>query len=409
MPLTKEHLAPFVVDRQAHPRSTQPSRVPLRPRDFGPADIAVIAGAALSAYCFMWVVFYQLTLLSGWVGFLVAWVFTFLVFYWMLNVMVNGRRMASDRVVAAIVTMGGLCMFTPLVLLIVFLFAKGAPLLFHSFSGFIHVMTATQQGVEERCLPGFPCKTPGVFHAIVGTLEQIAIAALIGVPAGVLTAIYLNEVGGRFTRWVRVVVTAMSGVPAILAGLFVYAFWVVQFRQGFSGFAGSLALSVLLIPTVTRGTEEVLRIVPNDLREASTALAAPQWRTVWSVVLPTARSGLVTAVLLSIAVALGETAPLIVTIFGNTALNPNPFHDKQSALPLLSYTEVKSPLQSDINLAYTAALVLFIIIFIVFVSARLLASDWLGNKFRGLRNKRMVSAAARGVAGNFGMRGSERP
>jgi phosphate transport system permease protein len=406
MALTKERLAPFVAERQAQVHPAQPSRRPLRPRDFGPIDMALIAGAALSAYCFVWVVFYQLTLLSGWVGFLVCWLFTFLVTYWMINVLVNGRRMASDRVVAAVITVGALSMFTPLVLLIVFLVAKGAPLLFHTFSGFVHVLTATQKGVEEKCLPGFPCKTPGVFHAIVGTLEQIGIAIVIGVPAGVLTAIYLNEVGGRFTRWVRVVVTAMSGVPAILAGLFVYAFWVVQFHQGFSGFAGALALSVLLIPTVTRGTEEVLRIVPNDLREASTALAAPQWRTVWSVVLPTARSGLVTAVLLSIAVALGETAPLIVTIFGNTALNPDPFHDKQAALPLLSYTEVKSPLQSDINLAYTAALVLFMIIFIVFVLARLLASDWLGNKFRGVRNRRMVSAATRGVAGNLGVRGS---
>ena len=117
------------------------------------------------------------------------------------------------------------------------------------------------------------------------------------------------------------------------------------FASGYSGFAGALALSVLLIPTVTRGTEEVLRIVPNDLREASTALAAPQWRTVWSVVLPTARSGLVTAVLLAIAVALGETAPLILTIFGNTALNPNPFHDEPggSAPPLVYRGEGTSP------------------------------------------------------------------
>jgi len=199
-------------------------------------------------------------------------------------------------------------------------------------------------------------------------------------------------------------VTAMSGVPAILAGAFVYAFWILGLHQGFSGFAGAMALTVILLPTVTRGSEEVLRIVPNDLREASTALAAPEWRTVWSVVLPTARSGLVTAVLLGVAVALGETAPLLLTIFGNTDLNPNPFHGPQAALPLIAWTEVKSPQKSDIALAYAAALVLFLMIFFVFILARVLSSDWLGNKFRNRMNRQMISAATRGIAGEGGVR-----
>ena len=151
---------------------------------------------------------------------------------------------------------------------------------------------------------------------------------------------------------------------------------------------------MLLLPTVTRVTEEVFRVVPNDLREASTALAAPDWRTVWSVVLPTARSGLVTAVLLSIAVALGETAPLLLTIFGNTALNPNPFHDRQIGSTAPLYTDVKSPLQSDINLAYAAALVLFLIIFLCSSRPASLSSDWLGNQFRSSVNKRMVRSDA---------------
>jgi len=383
---------PFLAQRRRPPsEGPGPLRTRLRPRDFGLVDVGLIVGCAASSYCFVWIVFYQLTLLSGAVGFVLCFLMIFLVLYWIVNSLVNGRRVAVDRTVAALVTLGALCMFTPLVLLVVYLFAKGWNLLS------LHLLTATQAGVLEKCLPGFPCKKPGVLHAIVGTLEQIGLAALMGVPAGVLTAIYLNEVGGRFTQAVRVVVTAMSGVPAILAGAFVYAIYVVKF--GFSGFAGSLALAVLLLPTVTRGTEEVLRIVPNDLREASTALAAPEWRTVWSVVLPTARSGLVTAVLLSIAIALGETAPLLLTIFGNPALNANPFGGKQSALPLLTYQYVKSPLQTDINLAYAAALILFLMIFFIFIAARLLASDWLGNRFRNTMNRRMVNAAARGIAG----------
>lgn len=366
-----------------HGAAGAPPRVKIRPKDLGSKDLALIVATVMAAYCVVWIIFYQLTLLSGQVGFILCWVVSFLVLYHVVNLLVNGRRVAADRTVAAFITVGALCLFTPLVLIVIYLFAKGFKFLN------IHLLLASQQGVEETCIPGFPCTKPGVLNALVGTAEQIGLATVIGVPAGVLTAVYLNEVGGRFTQAVRVIVTSMSGVPAILAGAFVYAFWITGFlHRGFSGFAGALALTVILLPTVCRGTEEVLRIVPNDLREASTALAAPQWRTVWSVVLPTARSGLVTAVLLAIAVALGETAPLLLTIFGSAALNVNPFNGPQMAMPLLVFQEVHKPLQSDINLAYAAALVLFLMVFTLFVAARLLSSDWLGNRVRATMNKR---------------------
>ena len=358
-------------------------RVKIRPKELGSKDLALIAATVLAAFCVVWITFYQLTLLSGQVGFILCWVGSFLVLYHVVNVLVSGRRVAVDRTVGAVITVGALCLFTPLVLIVIYLFAKG----FQFLS--LHLLSGSQQGVEETCVPGFPCTKPGVLNALVGTAEQIGLATAIGVPAGVLTAVYLNEVGGRFTQAVRVIVTSMSGVPAILAGAFVYAFWITGFlHQGYSGFAGALALTVILLPTVCRGTEEVLRIVPNDLREASTALAAPQWRTVWSVVLPTARSGLVTAVLLAIAVALGETAPLLLTIFGSAALNVNPFNGPQMAMPLLVFQEVHKPLQSDIDLAYAAALVLFLMVFTLFVVARVLSSDWLGNRVRASMNKR---------------------
>jgi phosphate transport system permease protein len=375
---------------------TKPPRTRLRPRDFGRNDLGLIAVTALSSYCIVWILFYQLTLLSGQFGFIVCWVLSFLVLYWAVNVLVYGRRVAVDRTVAALITVGGMCLFVPLILIVLYLFQKGAAFVFQAAFPFIrtHLFTGSQAGVEETCIPGFPCTKPGILNALVGTAEQIGIACAIGVPAGILTAIYLNEVGGRFTQAVRVIVTSMSGVPAILAGAFVYSFWITGFiHAGYSGFAGALALSVILLPTVTRGTEEVLRIVPNDLREASTALAAPQWRTVWSVVLPTARSGLVTAVLLAIAVALGETAPLLLTIFGSAALNVNPFNGPQMAMPLLVFQEVHKPLQSDIDLAYAAALILFILVFLLFIAARVLSSDWLGNRFRQTLNRRMNSGS----------------
>lgn len=374
---------------QTGPRPLAASRLRLKPRDFGLGDIGLLVASILSSLAIVWILFDQLTLLSGPFGFVVVSILVFLLLYWFVNFLVNGRRMAADRVVAALVTTGALCMFTPLALLVVFVFEKGLPLLS------LHLLTSTQKGVPEICVPHLPCPKPGVLHALVGTLEQTALATVIGVPAGILTAVYLNEAPGRFASWVRVVVTAMAGLPAILAGMFVYAFWIVSFRQGFSGFAGAMALAVILLPIVTRGTEEVLRIVPNDLREASTALGAPQWRTVLKVVLPTARSGLVTAVLLAVAVSLGETAPLLLTIFGNTGLNPNPFHGPQAALTLVVYTELKSPRQTDVNLAYAAALVLFLMIFVIFIVARLLASTWLGNQVRSQRNRQMMRKSKR--------------
>jgi phosphate transport system permease protein len=374
-------------------KNGKPTRRPLRPRDFGGRDLGLILASLVSSFCVVWIIFGQLTLLSGGIGFLVTWIITFLVMYWVVNSLVFGSRVATDRAVASLITVGALCLLTPLVLLVAYLFIKGAGLLFRGVFPFVntHLFTASQNGVEVVCIPGIPCNKPGILNALVGTGEQLGIAVMIGVPAGLLTAVYLNEVGGRFTQVVRVVVTSMSGLPAILAGAFVYSFWINGsfFHFGYSGFAGALALSVILLPTVTRGSEEVLRIVPNDLREASIALAAPEWRTTWSVVLPTARSGLVTAVLLAIAVALGETAPLLLTIFGSAALNVNPFHNGQEALPLLIYSDIKVANKDLVNLAYVAALVLFLGVFLLFVLARVLSSDWLGNRFRKLLNTRM--------------------
>jgi phosphate transport system permease protein len=182
-----------------------------------------------------------------------------------------------------------------------------------------------------------------------------------------------------------------------VAGIFIYSVVVIHF--GFSGLAGSLALAVLLLPTVTRGTEEVLKIVPDDLREASAALGAPQWRTVWSVVLPTARSGILTAVLLGIAVAIGETAPLLFTVFGAPSTNWNLFSGPQASLPLLIYEAVRSSSTANVSLGFTAALVLFLMVFTVFILARILGSPWLSRTVRARSNKRMAEAAMRGAQG----------
>lgn len=356
---------------------------PIKTRELKPSDVALMAVTAVAAYAIVWILFDQLTLFSGQPGFTVAVVVTFIAIFWFVNLQIYGRHMAVDRLLASIVTIGALGMIVPLVSLVGYVLIKGLPLL--SIGRFTH----TQAGVG----PLSPISAGGFLHAIVGTLEQVALAAVMGIPIAVLTAIFLNEIGGRITSSVRVVVTAMSGTPAILAGVFIYSIWVLTVH-GYSGFAASLALAILLLPTVTRGTEEVLRIVHNDLREASAALGAPEWRTVWSVVLPTARSGLVTSILLGIAVSIGETAPLIMTVFGAQVMNANPFHGPQAALPLVVFQEIKLPSKSAVALGYTASLVLFILVFTLFILARILGSAWLQGAIRGLRGGRGGADAA---------------
>jgi phosphate transport system permease protein len=345
--------------------------VPRRARDLRAEDLGVLVGTAAASVAAVWLVFDQLTLLSGGFGFVVCTVALFLVLYWWVNLQLNGRIVANDRLLSVAVGLGALSLAVPLAFMIGFLVVKGWHLL--SVDLFVHDL----KGVPEIPVPGVH-KTGGLAHAIVGTLEQVGIAALFGVPAGVMTAVFLNEVGGRFTRTVRTVVTAMAGLPSIMAGLFIYSIWVIglsrdiPFVRSYSGLAGSMALAILLVPSITRTTEEVLKVVPGGLREASMALGAPQWRTVWSVVLPSARTGILTAVVLGIARAVGETAPLLFTIFGNDVMTADPLHGPQESLPLFIWSNVKSSYQSRINLAYSAALVLVIIVLFLFTLARVL-------------------------------------
>jgi phosphate transport system permease protein len=211
----------------------------------------------------------------------------------------------------------------------------------------------------------------GILHAIVGTFEEVGLAGILGIPFAVATAVALNEVGGRGTKLVRTVVTAMSGIPSVVAGVFIYSVLIINHVLGYSGFAAALALFVMLLPSVTRTTEEVLKVVPSGLREASMALGAPEWRTVWSVVLPTARSGVVTASLLGVARIVGETAPLLFTAFGSQVMNINPFSHAEESLPLIVWSNVHEASSVLIDLAYQAAFVLLVLVLILFVTARL--------------------------------------
>lgn len=335
----------------------------VRLRQWTQLDAAVLSGSALSGMSVAWLLF-RVTPLSGAFGFVICSFVAGTLVYWLVVRDLEGPLAATDKVVTVLMGATGVIVLIPLVIIIVFVTARGIKALRPGF--FVKDLASIG--------PLDPATAGGGIHAIVGTLEQVGIAFLISVPLALMVAIFLNEVGGRFVRPVRFVVDAMSGVPSIVAGLFIYAVWIVQFGNGFSGFAGALALSVLMLPTVIRTTEEMLRIVPDGLREASLALGASEWRTVFQVVLPTARTGLITAAILGVARAVGETAPLIMTTFGSSALNLNALKDPQSSLPLFTYSLIRSPQQSQIDRAWTGALVLIAIVLGLFTLARVLGS-----------------------------------
>lgn len=217
---------------------------------------------------------------------------------------------------------------------------------------------------------GADLSTGGMLQAILGSIEVVALATVVSVPIGILAALYVTEVRGRLTPLVRFFVQAMSGVPSVVAGLFVYAALIVTGHLSYSGFAGALALAILMLPTVARTAEEILRLVQDDLRTAAMALGATQWRAVSMVVLPAARSGLVTAAILGIARVAGETAPLLLTAFGNKAVNLNPFEGPIAALPLYVFQQMLLGNENDVARAWVACLVLLTLVTVLFASAR---------------------------------------
>jgi len=214
----------------------------------------------------------------------------------------------------------------------------------------------------------------GLLHAVIGTAYIVFFATLLSTPIGILTALYIVEVKGRFSGLVRFFVQAMSGVPSIVAGLFIFAVWMIQMGNAYSGLAGGFALTVLMIPTVARTSEEVLKLIPQDLREAGLALGATQWRTVANVVIPAAKSGLVTAIILGIARVVGETAPLLITIGGADAINLNPLDGNMSAFPMYVWKNLLIGSPNAISRAWLGLFVLMVLVLIFFAMARYFSS-----------------------------------
>ena len=285
---------------------------------------------------------------------------------------VEGRRGAADRMVTGLVWAACLVAIVPLVSLLYTVVDRGMAAISSTFLTYSMYRTELDQEV-------------GIYHALVGTLLITLGAAAISVPIGIMAAIYLIEYGkgSRLARWITFLVDVMTGIPSIVAGLFAFSLFILVFGPATRlGIGGSVALSLLMIPVVVRSTEEMLRLVPADLREASYALGVPKWRTIVKVVLPTALGGIVTGVTLAIARVVGETAPLLLIAGLTTRTNFNLFSERMTTLPVLIYTQNANPGIADtpggtppgIAIAWGGALVLILIVMMLNLVARIIGA-----------------------------------
>jgi phosphate transport system permease protein len=251
------------------------------------------------------------------------------------------------------------------------------------WAAFHHTNFFTQS--ESAGSPTGPYNQGGVLNALVGSLIELGIATVVALPLGIGTAVYMVEVGGKYARVVRTVVEAMTALPDILAGLFIYTVLIVGVKIGpihlkvdRGGFAAAMALAVMMIPIIARSADVALRVVPGGLREASLALGSSTWQTVWGVVLPTCRSGLTTAVILGMARAVGETAPVLITSGASTFLNYHPLHNPMNSLPLYIITAARSGEPANIARGFAAGMVLLLMVLILFGTARYISRQKVG-------------------------------
>lgn len=337
------------------PKDDRPrQRRRIRGDDIVVATFAALAGAAFAEV--IRVIYNQ----HSYIGMTLLWYLGFIVVFALLERDRSDAETAFDRVATVVVWSVGILVAAVLAWMLAYLFAQGVKKLSWTFF------------TEDLSKVGPLNPGGGAKHAIVGTLVQVGIATAIVVPIAVLTAVYLHEVNGRLAAPIRFIVDAMAGLPSIVAGLLVFTIWVDG--RGFSGISGSVALVVLMLPTVTRTSEEILRTIPNPLREGALALGAPQWRVVRRVVLPTALAGLTTAAILGVARAIGETAPMLLTAFGTESTNADPLKGPQSDLPLFVWKLIRQPDATQNQRGWTGLFILVLMVLVLFVAARFIAS-----------------------------------
>ncbi|TPW12108.1 MAG: pstA [Acidimicrobiaceae bacterium] len=348
------------------PRRSAPNTTPQQRRSIGRwsrQDAMLLVGVLVSSVCTTMLIFGRLTPLSGRLGFVFVGFLVFLATYAAMAALTENRPAVVDKVMSVLMTSAMLAAGGALISVIVFTLVRGWPALKKSN---FYLEDLSKAG------PLDPLGVGGVTHAIVGTLIMISMSLVITVPLSLACAVFLNETHSRAAGLVRTVVTAMTALPSILAGLFIFATWILVLGFERSGLAASIAMSIMMLPIIIRAADVVLRLVPGNLREASAALGAPHWRTVWHVVLPTARSGLTTAVILGVARGIGETAPVLLTAGYTSTMNLNPRANPMVSLPLAAFELVRSPQPTQIARGFGAAAVLMVLVLLLFSIARII-------------------------------------
>ncbi|MET8645417.1 phosphate ABC transporter permease PstA [Streptomyces sp. NPDC004096] len=375
------------------PAAPDAAELPDRPRRIGGptrSGVLSLTGAAVSGFCLTVLLFGELAPFSGVLGFTVTAYLAFLAVYAVLTGLEENGQAVRDRVMTVVLWTAATLLFSGLALVVGFTAWRGREALPHG-NFFTEDMQASG--------PLDPLTHGGILHAMLGSLIMITIALAITVPLGLTCAVYLNQIPGRFSRFVRTIVEAMTALPSIVAGLMVYATWILILGMQKSGLAASFAISVMMLPIVIRAADVVLRLVPGNLTEAAEALGAPRWRTVWHVVLPTARSGLATAVILGTARGIGETSPVLLTAGFTAALNADPTSGPMISLPLAVFNFVKSPQPAMIARGFGAAAVLMALVLVLFAIARVIGGRGPGHQTR--RQARRTARASRRDTARF--------
>lgn len=322
-------------------------------------DLSIFIGSLVSSYLIV-----AVTPMKGKLALFAVFFIVYMLLTASLKGIQRGSAAAKDALVNSAVAFGAIVTVIPIASILFTVIQKGLP--------GIKLNLFTQD--MSMATPTDPLENGGLLHAVTGTLTLVALALVMSVPIGILTALYLTEIKGRFTGPIRFLVQAMSGVPSIVAGLFILSAILYPITKSYSGFMGALALTILMIPTIARTSEEVLNLIPNDLREAGVALGGTQWRTVAMIVLPAAKSGLVTAVILGVARIAGETAPILLLTGGGDKVNPNAFSGPMGSLPYYIWKSFNAGSPEAITRAWAGLLVLVGLVLILFTSARYLGS-----------------------------------
>ena len=372
-----------VVPRRAHVGLPPPVR--RRTRQVTSSDVYNLLGALLVSLCTTYLLFGVLASFSGLIGFVIVFYVIFLVAYAVL-VSINERGpTVRDKIMTSVLYSTAMLALGALSWVILSTVWRG-----HRPLGHLNFYTQDLSTTGNFA----PRSKGGAAHALVGTLWQVGIALVLTVPLGITCAVFLSEVGGPVARLVRTVVEAMTALPSIVAGLFIYITWIVTLHEGHSGLAAALAISVTMLPIMIRAADVVLRLVPGNLREASCALGAPTWRTVWHVILPTARSGLTTSVILAVAWGIGETAPVLLTAGYTTYMNTNPLRGPMVSLPLAAYELVKTGIKTMVERGFAVAAFLLLVVIVLFAIARIVGGRGPGQLSK-MQRRRAVRASRR--------------